>query len=204
MDGDKDPQHSVDTPTDISESPNISSSELSEREKDKYFDGREPGQWNTIYCKTSWICIISESIYVSVLLILSLFICFYSWSGYMNKLLCLSNVQYGYLLPYLYCFLSGLVGGTLFTIKWLYHSVARKKWHVDRILWRIFTPWISGWFALVMYILMRSGLFSVFDSDAISSGVTAFSVGFLVGYFSDSAMSKFREIADTLFGKTNS
>eukprot|EP01032_Pedospumella_encystans_P000293 gene293-331_t len=35
-------------------------------------------------------------------------------------------------------FFVGCVGGTTFSIKWLIHSVAKLKWHLDRRYWRMF------------------------------------------------------------------
>jgi len=196
--------HNVDSPVNFKDDPCDKVLSPSEDEKKQYYDGRQPGQWNTVYCIKSWKFIIAESIYVSILLIFAFILCFFTWTAHLNNFISVSSNRYISIVPFIYCFSSGLIGGTLFAIKWLYHSVARQKWHIDRILWRIFTPWISGVFALVMYILMKSGLFSAFDGNAISDGYIAFSIGFLVGYFSDSAMSKFREIANTLFGQANS
>lgn len=194
--------HDIHTPVDINEEQLLATPSKSEIEK--HYDGKKPGDWKTVYCGKSWAFIVIESIYVSFLLIGAFALCFQTWNLNFNNTLLLTDSKYATLSPFIYCFSAGIIGGTLFAIKWLYHCVARQKWHIDRILWRIFTPWISGVFALVMYVLMKSGLFSAFDGDAISNGYTAFSIGFLVGYFSDSAMSKFREIADTLFGKSSS
>ena len=43
----------------------------------------------------------------------------------------------------------GSVGGTIFAIKWLVHSVANGLWHQDRFLWRVFVPLTGGIYALV-------------------------------------------------------
>jgi len=40
----------------------------------------------------------------------------------------------------------------------------------------------------------------IFDSRAVESAPTIVGIGSLVGYFSDSAIAKLREVADTLFG----
>jgi Na+/serine symporter len=48
--------------------------------------------------------------------------------------------------------------------------------------------------------LISSGMLSIFDSHAIASNTLNVAVGFMVGYFSDSANAKLTEIADTLFG----
>lgn len=47
--------------------------------------------------------------------------------------------------------LGGLLGGLVFCGKWLYHSIAKGRWHQDRRMWR-FLPhgcrsaqrWVSG------------------------------------------------------------
>lgn len=96
------------------------------------------------------------------------------------------------------------LGGTLFDIKWLYHSVARQIWHMDRRLWRFFTPHISGGLAFIVLTLISSGLLRVFDQHAIESPSLVLGMTFLVGYFSDSTVAKLAEIADTIFGTTRS
>lgn len=163
-------------------------------------DGRPLGDWTSTYSECIGY-IITECIYIGILLIVSAILLFFAWEGAIGDWLGIGS-RYSTLLPYIYAFLAGLIGGTLFTLKWLYHSLARKLWHLDRLTWRIFTPWMSAFFATIMYVMMTSGLISAFDSAALASGKTAFSMGFLVGYFSDSAMSKFREIANTIFGKS--
>lgn len=165
-------------------------------------DGRPLGDWVSAYSE----CINyikAEGLYIAVLLISSAIFLFFAWKGTIGEWLGI-EARYSTLLPYIYAFLAGLIGGTLFTLKWLYHSIARKRWHLDRLMWRLFTPWMSAFFATIMYVMMTSGLISAFDGDSLASGKTAFSMGFLVGYFSDSAMSKFREIANTIFGTSTS
>jgi len=165
-------------------------------------DGRPLGHWASTYTDCIGY-IISECVYIAALLMGSAILLFFAWEGSIGEWLGIGS-RYSTLLPYIYAFLAGLIGGTLFTLKWLYHSLARKLWHLDRLTWRIFTPWMSAFFATIMYVMMTSGLISAFDGAALTSGKTAFSMGFLVGYFSDSAMSKFREIANTIFGTSTS
>lgn len=97
---------------------------------------------------------------------------------------------------------AGTLGGTLFAIKWLYHVVARELWNMDRRLWRLFTPHISGGLAFAVIVLISSGLARIFDAHATTSHSVVVGVAFLTGYFSDSAVAKLTEIADTLFGTT--
>ena len=96
-------------------------------------------------------------------------------------------------------FFAGLLGGSLFGIKYLYKVVGRGRWHLDRLTWRIFSPWISGGLALAIGALMDAGIFGVASTDAKASSY--FSVGFIAGYFADSALAKMQEIANTIFGK---
>ena len=113
----------------------------------------------------------------------------------------LSDEKYRTLFLYGLAWVAGMLGGTLFSIKWLYHSVAKQSWHLDRRLWRFFTPHISGGLAFIMIALISSGLFRVFDRRALESPPLVVGVAFLTGYFSDSAAAKFAEIGNMLFGQ---
>jgi hypothetical protein len=99
---------------------------------------------------------------------------------------------------------GGMLGGTLFTIKWLYHVVAKELWNLDRRLWRFFTPHISGGLAFAVIVLISSGFMRIFDSKAANSHSVVVGLAFLVGYFSDNAVAKLSEIANTLFGTSTS
>lgn len=107
-------------------------------------------------------------------------------------------------LGYCFAWISGSLGGCLFGIKWMYHSVAKKIWHEDRRLWRLLTPHISGVVSLFMVLLVASGLLQIFDKNIVNRHTEILAFGFLVGYFSDKALAKMAEVADTLFGASNS
>lgn len=94
---------------------------------------------------------------------------------------------------------AGMLGGTLFDLKWLYHSVARQLWNEDRRWWRLFTPHISTGLSFIMVALVASGL-GVFDKHFVQNGCSILGFGSVVGYFSDSAIGKLSELADTLLG----
>jgi hypothetical protein len=99
---------------------------------------------------------------------------------------------------------AGTLGGTLYALKWLYHVVARGLWNLDRRLWRLFTPHISGGLAFAVIALISSDITRIFDARATNSHALVVGVAFLTGYFSDSAVAKLTDIADTLFGTTRS
>jgi hypothetical protein len=102
----------------------------------------------------------------------------------------------------LHAWLGGVLGGTLYAIKWHYHVVAKQLWHLDRRLWRLFTPHLSGALSFAFVILAASGLLVIVDKKTIASVWVCFAISFLVGYFSDSATAKLSEVAATLFGTT--
>ncbi len=100
----------------------------------------------------------------------------------------------------LHAWMGGLLGGTIYATKWLYHVVAKNMWNVDRRLWRLFTPHLSGSLALSFVILLSSGLLVIVDRAELQSKWVCFAISFLVGYFSDNATAKMAEVAQTLFG----
>jgi hypothetical protein len=164
-------------------------------------DGRQPYDWKSKYedpaaRREMWI----EAIYLGALLFLMPFLMILFWLEWPKGLLHLSDERYRPLAKYAFAWTSGTLGGVLFDLKWLYHSVARGSWHIDRRLWRIFTPHISGGLSFFVLALIASGTLRIFDTKATDSHSLIVGLGFLVGYFSDSAIAKLAEIAETLFG----
>lgn len=166
-------------------------------------DNRQLLEWQSRYPDPTprlWIRI--EAIYLASLLFLVPTAMLALWLEYPRNWVELSDQKYRTLFLYGLAWLGGTLGGTLFDIKWLYHSVARQIWHMDRRLWRLFTPHLSGGLSFVVLALISSGLVRVFDRHAIDSASLVVGLAFLVGYFSDSTVAKLAEIADTIFGPT--
>jgi hypothetical protein len=164
-------------------------------------DGRKLLEWRSKYSESGakwgiWI----EAAYLAVLLLGIPIAILLIWLDYPKNWFGLCDQNYKPVMKYGIAWLSGVLGGTLFDVKWLYHSVARQLWHSDRRLWRLFTPHISGGLAFVMIALISSPIFRIFDRQAVESHALIVSVAFLVGYFSDNALAKLREIAENLFG----
>jgi hypothetical protein len=100
---------------------------------------------------------------------------------------------------YLLAWSGGTLGGTAFSLKWLYHAIAKRSWHEDRKIWRFCTPHLSGLLAVAFFALLNSGLLNIIVETPTNA--YAFGFGFIVGYFSDHAAAKLRDVADGLFGK---
>lgn len=172
---------------------------------DRSDGGRKPGEWQSKYPEPAaqrniWF----EAGYLALLLFSIPIILLLFWLDYPQKWVGLSDQKYKTILKYGTAWLGGTLGGTLFDIKWLYHCIARQIWHLDRRLWRLMTPHISGGLAFVFIALISSGVLRIFDSQAMDSLSMVVGVSFLVGYFSDSAVAKLTEIADTIFGASRS
>jgi hypothetical protein len=97
-------------------------------------------------------------------------------------------------------FFAGLVGGTVFSLKWWYHTIARGLWNLDRRAWRIAVPWQGALVAMFVHVLFRSDLLGILNPAALDKLHNILAFGFVVGYFSDSAIAKLAEIAESLFG----
>ena len=164
-------------------------------------DNRERYDWKSRYDDPiAQKEIRSEWIYLAFLLFAFPAVMAIFWIGYPKRWLNLTDGQYRPVIKYVFAWISGSLGGVLFDLKWLYHSVARGLWHLDRRLWRIFTPHISGALSFFFLALVASGALRIFDGRATDSLSLVMGFGFMVGYFSDSAVAKLTEVAETLFG----
>jgi hypothetical protein len=170
-------------------------------------DGRKPWDWQTRFPLEARKQIRREAYYLAACLlffgILSAFIASYSNATIDLELFCgPRDVSANAPLEY-NCFITyfaGGLGGTVFSIKWLMHSVGTGKWHQDRIYWRVFVPLIGGVYAIMIHGLASSGLVGG-NVDAAARGITtAASISFLVGYFSDGVSGLLTNIANAVFG----
>lgn len=177
-------------------------------------DGRSPGDWTSRYqdaTAKTWIRIEAGFLLFHLLaIVVAVF-----WIAFNHATTTAPNIEGlpnpGHpaqgssdadWLPLLHAWLGGVLGGTIFAIKWLYHVVAKNLWHVDRRLWRLFTPHLSGALSLAFVIMLSSGILVIIDPAELKSKWVCFTLGFLVGYFSDNATAKMSEVAKTVFGAT--
>jgi hypothetical protein len=171
---------------------------------DDITDGRRSGDWKTRYPDNPARCAIAfEAFYVSALLAVMIVLLLLIWLQSPRTWFGLDEVKYKILEKYVCAWIGGSLGGILFDIKWLYHSVAKNLWNIDRRLWRLFTPHVSGALAFVFVLLISCGVLRIFDQATLDSPSVCLAIGFMVGYFSDGAMAKLSETAQTLFGTTH-
>lgn len=102
--------------------------------------------------------------------------------------------------PFVLSYLGGILGGTLFAMKWLYHSVAKCLWNRDRRLWRTFTPFLSGGASLTIILLCASGALPLFGPELVRTNVGALGLSIVFGYFSDRAFSSLERLAEDNLG----
>lgn len=166
-------------------------------------DGREKLDWRSKYAEPeARLNINCEAAYLGTLLALVPVGLLMLWLEGPKYWFGIPEAKYPTIAKYGMAWISGMLGGTLFGLKWLYHVVAHGLWNLDRRLWRLFTPHISGGLAFAVIALISSGIVRVFDRAAVESGPLVVGGSFLVGYFSDSAIAKLSEVAETLFGSS--
>lgn len=163
-------------------------------------DGRDIGKWQSRWNQEAIKHIRIDAIYVASILIITLITIFLVWKGTVYSLLVgeCTTCDVKRFNQFALFFLGGVLGGTMFGIKYLYKVVARGFWNLDRRLWRVFTPFLSGVLAFTIGSLIDSGMLGL--SLKSSSSTFYLSLGFITGYFADSALAKMQEIANTVFG----
>lgn len=165
-------------------------------------DERERFNWESRYPKEAITRIRWEAAYVLIVLAFSMAGLLWTWRGdafafFASGCSTCHPVTFD---RYAYLFFSGMLGGALFGLKYLYKVVARGWWNLDRGLWRLSSPWLAAGLAFATGALAQAGLFG-FDVNHNRGGASFVSLGFIAGYFADSASRKMQEIADILFGR---
>lgn len=162
-------------------------------------DGREPWDWKSKWARGAWLQIAFETIYIVMLLAACAVLFVLVWRGSFRGEFSGRADPYINFQHYAYAALGGVLGGTLFDLKWLYHSVARGGWHQDRVLWRLFTPIISGGLAFATIALVSSGVFPLVNGAQIRLPQVTVGLAFLIGYFSDKSIGALNNLVDRMF-----
>ena len=171
------------------------------------FDHRQPGEYKTRYDSAAWRQIVAEFVYL--ILILGICAALLLAIGYIVGATSPEDHRQFWIITYprdrslllsLTVALSGIVGGTAFSLKWLYHSVAKWAWNTDRIFWRIIVPFLSGILAFFVAAMITAGIVSVFNAAFFSNFYGALGGGFFIGYFSDNVLAALQNLAVKWFG----
>ena len=90
----------------------------------------------------------------------------------------------------------GLAAGSRIPPRLLERRLRRELQTDDRSRrWVAFLPAAAS-------VVVASGLLQIFDKDFVNRPIGVMAFSFLVGYFSDKALAKMADVADTLFGGT--
>lgn len=183
-----------------SEPPQPARSEDPSFAPDEPTDGRSVGEWRSRY--SGWKCrtqIGLESFYVFTTICTCLYLMLAVALGWLA--LPMEESDLALVGPFVLAYVGGHFGGSLFTTKWLYHTVARGIWNADRVLWRVFTPFLSGGAALALVLLSAGGVIPLLGEEIRSNSAGCLGVGIVIGYFSDKAFSALGRFAERHFGE---
>jgi D-serine dehydratase len=170
-------------------------------------DGRPAGAYESAYPLGVWTQIAVELIYLvsaeiislTLLLMLAIYASRMQKTGFFFDLLGPYPASAN-LVAYLSIGLSGACGGCTFSLKWLYHTVAKKRWHRDRMVWRMVVPISSAFLALFSGLMIISGLVPFLARAPLTIPATGAAYGFFVGVFSDNVLAALQKLAQNIFG----
>jgi len=174
-------------------------------------DGRKDSDWQSRYSGSAWTQILLELIYLILLLAaLSSTLCYVGYaitiSDKKSQVVFLGVIGINIhreLIQWLIVTLAGSVGGVIFDLKWLYHSVAKGLWTRDRVLWRILVPVISGVVSVFLAFIIVSGLLPFVKNETFRTTYFGLGFGFMFGYFSDNVIAALQNFAKKYIGTTN-
>ena len=177
--------------------------------KADFTDGRKLGDWRSKYPVEARKCINNEAYILAGMVVASaifsaIFLAMADQTVRLplpvaaepNGALATFNINFR--LPML--FFVGCLGGATFSVKWLVHSAAKCKWHLDRRYWRFFVPLVGGVYAYVVLTLLDGGMIGDNVAGSPRSVPLAAALAFLVGYFSDGVSGLLSNIANAVFG----
>lgn len=151
--------------------------------------------WKSRYPGKCWIQIVIEAVYVGVMFVAGFIIVFFVVKQQKGGL-GIAQEQWVRTVPMLVSLAGGWIGGCLYDMKWLYHSVARQIWNRDRILWRIFTPFLS---AGASFIVVSLGVGNIipFIAEVVKGSISGtIGLSIVIGYFSDRVFSSLQRVAE--------
>ena len=166
-------------------------------------EGRKQYDWESKYPECAQKEMKKEAIYIAIILIIAFSLLIFIVGGLIDKvgnLIGLEAKKTASLEGVIIYFFSGLLGGTIFGLKYFYRVVSRGYWSQDRKYWRFFSPWISACVAFVVGCMVLSGYINATQTQSFAAEIC---VGFITGYFADEAVGKMSEVATALFGSNS-
>lgn len=166
-------------------------------------DGRKQYDWESKYPECAQKEMKKEAIYIAIILIIAFSLLIFIVGRLIDKvgnLIGLEAKKTASLEGVIIYFFSGLLGGTIFGLKYFYRVVSRGYWSQDRKYWRFFSPWISACVAFVVGCMVLSGYINATQAQSFAAEIC---VGFITGYFADEAVGKMSEVATALFGSNS-
>lgn len=161
-------------------------------------DGREKHSWKSKYPEEAKTEIRCEAVYLAVMFVLSFVLILCVWNGLHEAMIsAMSPERLQVFRKYAFYSVAGMLGGSVFGIKFFYRVVARGYWHQDRRIWRVMSPFLGMGLAFVVGSMLECG---VIHFEKLSSTPGIVSIGFLVGYCADTASAKMIDIANAIFG----
>lgn len=161
-------------------------------------DGREKHSWKSHYPDEAKKQIRCESIYLAGMFVLSFVLILSVWHGALAAVFSsLTPDRVTVFRKYAFYSVAGMLGGSVFGIKFFYRVVARGYWHQDRRIWRVMSPFLGMGLAFIVGSMLECGVLRL-EKLASTPGIV--SIGFLVGYCADTASAKMIDVANALFG----
>ncbi|MCP8896350.1 hypothetical protein KYK29_15590 [Shinella daejeonensis] len=180
-------------------------------EQPNYDDGRTVGNWTSRYKAEAWWQIGIEFVLLLSYLLVANFLMLQAIlvqpdTAVKSGFIYLSPLD-AYVaeanLKWMALALAGFVGGAVFDLKWLYHSVAKGIWNRDRCLWRIIVPFNSSMVSLFTGFLFASGIIPFLKNESFDDIYALLGFGFVFGYFSDNILAALQNLAKQIFGTLN-
>jgi hypothetical protein len=164
-------------------------------------DDRRENEWRSRYSdRRAAVQIVAEGAYLAMLIVAAAFALILIWRGTPQSWLGVDGARYDTFRIYSFAWVAGTLGGTLFAVKWLYHTVAKGFWNADRLAWRLFTPHLSGAFSFGLIALATSGIFEILNRELLRSSPAVVGTAFVLGYFSDFTVARLYKVAEHLLG----
>ena len=161
-------------------------------------------EWRSQYPPEAkkWIWI--EGIYGLILILISPVLIWLFLAGYPGVFLNLTETQDHWISVIGVTWIGGMLGGAVFSTKWLIHAVGEYKWYRDRQLWRFITPHAAGAITLGFITLLDSNFLPIVTITETMSLLGLVGLAFFVGYFADSVIGQFASFAEGVFGRVES